>query len=49
VFDPERRWIVRKEEIRSLSANTPFLGETLIGQADCTIVGGRVVFERKNR
>ena len=49
VFDPKRRWIVRKEEIRSLSANTPFLGQTLIGQVDGTIVGGRVVFERKDR
>ncbi len=47
VFDPARPWIVRKEELRSLSANSPFLGETLTGQADVTVVGGRVVFERR--
>jgi dihydroorotase len=46
VFDPARRWTVRKEGLRSLSANSPFLGETLVGQADATIVGGRLVFER---
>jgi dihydroorotase len=46
VFDPARRWTVRKEGLRSLSANSPFLGETLVGQADATVVGGRLVFER---
>ena len=49
VFDPARRWTVRKEGLRSLSANSPFIGETLVGQADATIVGGRMVFERSNR
>jgi dihydroorotase-like cyclic amidohydrolase len=32
--------------LRSRSANTPYLGETLVGQADLTLVGGKVVFER---
>lgn len=49
VFDPARRWTVRKEGLRSLSANSPFMGETLVGQADATIVGGRLVFERSDR
>jgi dihydroorotase len=46
VFDPARRWVVTASDLRSKSANSPFLGETLIGQADLTIVGGRIVFER---
>jgi dihydroorotase len=46
VFDPGRRWEVRQEGMRSKSANSPFLGETLVGQADLTLVGGRVAFER---
>jgi dihydroorotase len=49
VFDPSRRWTVRKEDFKSLSANSPFLGETLVGQADATVVGGRLVFERQPR
>ncbi len=49
VFDPERRWTVRKEELHSRSANTPFLGEILVGQADATVVGGRLVFQRGHR
>jgi dihydroorotase len=49
VFDPTRRWTVRKETLRSLSANSPFIGETLVGQVDATIVGGRLVFERPDR
>lgn len=46
VFDPARPWIVRAEELQSKSTNSPYLGETLTGQVDLTVVGGRVVFER---
>lgn len=49
VLDPARRWVVRREDLHSRSTNSPFLGETLVGQADVTIVGGRVVFSRGNR
>ncbi len=49
VFDPTRRWAVRREDLHSKSTNSPFLGETLLGQADVTIVGGRVVFNRSDR
>ena len=49
VFDPARRWVVRREELHSRSANTPFLNETLVGQADLTLVGGRVAFDRPGR
>lgn len=49
VFDPLRHWVVRREDLHSRSANSPFLGETLIGQADMTVVAGRVVWERPPR
>lgn len=49
VLDPARRWEVRREDLHSRSTNSPFLGETLVGQADMTIVGGRVVFSRRDR
>ncbi len=49
VFDPARRWVVRREDLHSKSTNTPFLNETLMGQADLTLVGGRVTFDRPAR
>jgi len=49
IFDPARRWVVRREDLHSKSANTPFLNETLVGQADLTLVGGRVAFDRSGR
>ncbi len=46
VFDPDREWAVRREVLHSKSTNSPFLGQSLPGQADLTVVGGRVVFDR---
>ncbi len=46
VFDPARRWSVRAGDLHSKSANSPYLGQTLVGQSDLTAVGGRIVFER---
>ncbi len=46
VFDPTRLWTVRAEDLHSKSTNSPYLGQTLTGQADLTAVGGRIVFER---
>lgn len=46
IFDPARRWRVEPARFRSKSRNTPFAGQTLTGQADVTVVGGRVVFRR---
>lgn len=47
VFDPEERWICRPEEFFSLSRNTPFAGQELVGRAVMTLVGGRVVYDRR--
>jgi dihydroorotase len=49
VLDPERRWVVQREALHSKSSNSPFLGEELVGQADLTIVGGRIVYQRDSR
>lgn len=46
VFDPARPWEVRAGDLHSKSTNSPYLGQTLVGQADLTVVGGRIVFER---
>ncbi len=47
VFDPGQRWEVRREELLSKSGNSPFLGETLQGRVECTVVGGRVAYQRR--
>ncbi len=46
VLDPEVRWTVEASQFNSKSANSPFLGEELIGRAELTLVDGRPVFER---
>ncbi len=46
VFDPEERWLCRPEEFKSLSRNTPFAGQELVGRVAMTLVGGRPVFDR---
>ncbi|MGD8698617.1 MAG: dihydroorotase [Gemmatimonadales bacterium] len=45
VFDPEARWICSPQEFLSLSRNTPFAGQELVGKVVMTLVGGRPVFE----
>lgn len=47
VFDSDERWVCRSEEFFSLSRNTPFAGQELVGRAVMTLVGGRVVFDRR--
>jgi dihydroorotase len=46
VFDPEERWICRPDEFLSLSHNTPFAGQELVGRVVMTWVGGRPVYDR---
>ncbi len=46
VIDPTVAWTVRPEEFVSKGRNSPYVGQTLIGRADLTVVGGAVVFER---
>jgi dihydroorotase len=44
IADPEARWVVEPERLRSKSKNTPFAGRTLSGRVAFTLVGGRVVY-----
>jgi dihydroorotase len=45
VLDPEARWILSEEALRSKSHNSPLLGHELIGRPVMTIVGGEIVYE----
>jgi dihydroorotase len=47
VLDLDREVSVRKDEFRSKSENSPFLGWTLRGAPVLTIVGGRVVHDAR--
>ncbi|MBI4027827.1 MAG: dihydroorotase [Verrucomicrobia bacterium] len=45
ILDPDREWVVDREQSASQSRNTPFHGRPLKGKAVTTIVGGKVVWE----
>ena len=46
IFNPNIEYVYKEEDIVSKSKNTPWIGKRLKGQAEYTIVGGRVVYER---
>ena len=43
LVDPEARWLVSAETLRSRARNSPFLGRTLRGRVAATIYRGRLV------
>lgn len=45
VIDPELRWILSEEALRSKSHNTPWLGRELTGRPTMTLVDGAVVYQ----
>jgi dihydroorotase len=47
IFDPQARWTVTPEALRSQGRNTPFAGHELPGVVRATIVGGQVAYEAK--
>ncbi len=46
VFDPTATWTVDAKTFRTKGRNTPYQGRTLTGLVNCTVVDGRVVFQR---
>ena len=44
LLDPEERWRVTEDLLRSRSRNSPFLGRTLRGRVVATVYGGRLVY-----
>ena len=41
LFDPDEVWTYRREDIRSKSKNSPFIGRTFTGKVKGTFLGGR--------
>jgi dihydroorotase len=48
IFDGKREFVLQRTALRSKSRNTPFDGWRLKGVVEFTIVGGRIVYERKD-
>ena len=46
VFDPDEKWIFAREDIRSKSENTPFLGAAMTGRVLLTLLAGEPTHER---
>lgn len=49
IFDPNCPWMFTKEEIESISTNTPFVGREFKGRAETVIVGGDIKLEGGRR
>jgi dihydroorotase len=47
VFDPKACWTLREQDLVSRGRNNPFLGRELSGRVAHTLVGGKIVFERR--
>jgi dihydroorotase len=46
VFNPDQAWVVDPRAFLTKGRNTPYAGRTLHGRVACTLVGGRVVYQR---
>ncbi len=46
VFDPDLEWTVDAQKLASKSKNTPFDGWPMKGAAVCTIVAGKIAYQR---
>jgi dihydroorotase len=45
VFDPDERWVVEPQALKSQGKHTPFAGHELPGRVKCTLVSGIVAHE----
>lgn len=45
LVDPDHKWTITKERLRSKSKNTPFIGREVLGSVALTMARGGIVFE----
>jgi len=44
IIDPDEEWVYKREDIKSKSKNSPFIGWRFKGRVKHTIINGEVVF-----
>jgi dihydroorotase len=47
IINPEHEYVVREEQILSKSKNSPFVGWTMRGLNELTMIGGRIVWDER--
>jgi dihydroorotase len=47
IINLDHEYVLEEEQILSKSKNSPFIGETLRGRNELTMIGGRVVWEQR--
>ncbi len=45
IIDPDKEWIFKKDEIVSMSKNSPFINQAMVGRVEVTICGGKVSYQ----
>lgn len=45
LFDPQEKWTVNPQKLKSKSHNTPFKGMTLFGRVKYTVSSGKIIFK----
>jgi len=48
IFNPNVQWVLQEENFRSRGHNSPFIGRTMTGLVDTTIIAGKIVFQKDN-
>ncbi len=46
IIDPEYEYVLNENDIQSKSKNSPFIGKTLKGRNELTMIGGRIVWKK---
>jgi len=46
IINPEHEYVLKEKDILSKSKNSPFIGKTLKGRNELTMIGGKVVWKR---
>jgi dihydroorotase len=49
VFDPDEPYVLDKQDLRSRSKNTPFDEARLQGRVRLTLVGGKIVYDARDK